>query len=224
MKVWGKFVSGIFVSMFLLGCVARADAMVIINEILADPPSGSAGDANRDGATSTSADEFVELYNPGADAVDLSGWSLADDVKLRHLFSPSTIIPSSSFLVVFGGGAPAITAPWQVASSGTLSLNNGGDVVKLYNAQGELVTQVQYGVEGDKGQSLVREVEGTPSAFVLHSQLANAQGQLFSPGYSMNPLVQENPETPRSVIPEIPTLGYLLTGLSFLWPRRGRRV
>ena len=37
---------------------------VLINEVLADPPDGLAGDANHDGVRSSAEDEFVELVAP----------------------------------------------------------------------------------------------------------------------------------------------------------------
>ena len=39
--------------------------------VLADPPSGTPGDANGDGTRSSSQDEFVELANVSSDPVDL---------------------------------------------------------------------------------------------------------------------------------------------------------
>jgi len=50
----------------------RAQAFIVINEILADPPAGVFGDANGDGVTSSSQDEFVELLNTGNSAINLS--------------------------------------------------------------------------------------------------------------------------------------------------------
>ena len=39
--------------------VPQADAVIVISEILADPPAGAAGDANGDGVTSSNDDEFI---------------------------------------------------------------------------------------------------------------------------------------------------------------------
>jgi hypothetical protein len=60
----------------------------IINEIHADPDP-NAGDANGDGVINTGDDEFIEIINDTGEEVDISGWTLADEVSVRHTF-PST--------------------------------------------------------------------------------------------------------------------------------------
>ncbi len=60
---------------------------VMINEVLADPPDGIAGDANRDGTRDSAADEFVELVNSTARDLDLTGYQIqtrADERLQRH--------------------------------------------------------------------------------------------------------------------------------------------
>ena len=73
----------------LVGCIAwphKADAVIVINEVLADPPA-IIGDANQDGVVSATQDEFVELINTEYAPVSLGGWSLADSVRVRHRFA-----------------------------------------------------------------------------------------------------------------------------------------
>src|SRR2546425_13163869 len=50
---------------------------IFINEVLADPPDGVAGDANHDGVRDGTQDEFVELVNGTVtDYLNLSGWAI----------------------------------------------------------------------------------------------------------------------------------------------------
>jgi hypothetical protein len=98
----------------------------VINEIHADPDATN-GDANGDGSTSTTQDEFVELVNVTGSPVDISGWTLADGFGVRHTFPGGTVIPDQCGIVVFGGGTPTgafggMTV--QTASGGSLGLNN----------------------------------------------------------------------------------------------------
>lgn len=153
---------------------------LVINEILADPDSTS-GDANGDGTVNTSQDEFVELYNAGSDALDLSNYTISDAVQVRHTFPEGTILPANSFITVFGGGTPVnINGIVQVAGTGTLGLNNGGDTVILKNVSDVVVVEYSYGSEGGNNQSLAREPDFT-GMFVQH--LSHSTNPVaFSPG------------------------------------------
>lgn len=136
---------------------------VAINEILADPPDGEAGDANRDGVRHTYADEFVELYNAGRDTIDLRSWQIADGISIRHTFPDSldALLLPGEFVTVFGGGEPTGfgSGVW-VASSGRLALNNSGDRVVLLSAHGDTVDVREYGAEAGRNESLIRVPDG----------------------------------------------------------------
>ena len=58
----------------------------IINEVLYDPPSGDAGDANGDGTRDPNEDEFIEFYNSGLE-IDLSGYTISDASSTKTYFS-----------------------------------------------------------------------------------------------------------------------------------------
>ena len=156
---------------------------IVINEVLADPDA-PAGDANGDGTSSTTQDEFVEIVNTGASAVDVSSWTLSDGFGLRHTFPVGSSIPAGCAFVVFSGGTP--TGPFglavvQTASSGQLGLNNGGDDITLRDGSSTVIASYTYGAEGGNNASLTRDPDITGS-FVLHSAATNAGGTLFSPG------------------------------------------
>lgn len=184
----------------------RAHAMVFISEILADPKVGVEGDANGDGVTSSSADEFIEILNTASASVDLTGWRISDSVATRHVFAENSVIAGGGFLVVFGGGNPQLSAVnWQKASTGGLSLNNAADNVFLYDGAGILAGSVQYGPEGGEDQSLTRRAEG--ESFQLHGLLPDSNGRLFSPGTNPDGSLFELPQAPPSAaVPEPGTL------------------
>ncbi len=153
---------------------------IIINEIHADPDVTN-GDANGDGNISNNEDEFIEIYNTSGANLNISGWILADNQSDRHIFPYGTIIPANETIVVFGGGNP-ITIPGlvQVASSGRLSLNNGGDTVKIKNELGNVIINEIYGNTASKNQSIARSIDIT-GPFIKHSSIAS-NSVLFSPG------------------------------------------
>ena len=151
---------------------------LVINEILADPGSTD-GDANGDSVISTTNDEFVEIYNTGTSALDISGYTLRDITSVRHTFPNPTILQPGTFLTVFGGGSiDSFTGNAQLASGGSLGLNNGGDTVTIKNAVGVVVTTVAY--TGASDQSLCREPDFTGD-FVGHLS-HTAHAVTFSPG------------------------------------------
>ncbi|MGB7924612.1 MAG: Ig-like domain-containing protein, partial [Pyrinomonadaceae bacterium] len=170
---------------------------VVINELLADPPDGLAGDANHDGVRDGSDDEFVELVNSTNAGVDISGWTIRTRTltgtteTLRHTFAPSTTLPAGDAIVVFGGGTfdpldPVFGGAQVVAaSSGGLSLTNTGLTVIVRGAANEFIAQFTYGgstgLNGDSNQSLTRSPDITGN-FVLHTQAAGAGGRRYSPG------------------------------------------
>lgn len=158
---------------------------VVVNEFLADPPSGLAGDANNDGVRDSSDDEFVEIVNVSGGALDISGWTLADGAQSRHTFPANTVLADQCGIVVFGGGAPAGGFGGvivQTASSGALGLNNGGDTITLSDGGADLVA-IAYGGEGGSDESLTLDpdVTGVPP-YVQHESAAGSGGAAWSPG------------------------------------------
>ncbi|MCZ6635129.1 MAG: lamin tail domain-containing protein [bacterium] len=159
---------------------------VVINEVLADPPAGDAGDANRDGVRHSSEDEFVEIVNLGKYPLDIGGWQLSD-VKTspgkRFSFPVDTQIGPGGRITLFGGGNPS-GIPGQVfTDDGKIGggLRNSGDEVLLIDPSGlDTLSRFAYGKEGGKDRSLVRYPEGT-GLFQFHT-LFPGMGDLFSPG------------------------------------------
>ncbi|MEN3335478.1 MAG: large repetitive protein [Blastocatellia bacterium] len=189
---------------------------LVINEYLADPPGSAAsdliGDANGDGSRSSSQDEFVEIINRTSEAIDLSGCKLFDADEVRHVFAKGTIVPPFEVVVVFGGGTPTgafgNAADEHLvfkASTGGLSLNNGGDTIKLTDAQGRTIDEIKFGwAEGGANQSINRDPDGNGATFARHTEVAHDTSRLFSPGtrvtgepFSVRPHVRSL--TPASV-------------------------
>ena len=167
--------------------------VLVINEIHADPSNaGQDGDANGDGANSSSNDEFVEIANKLGSDVYLGGATLSDGNSVRHTFPNDTpILGDGCAIVIFGGGDPATFtgdfqgAIIQVASTGSLGLNNGGDDVTLTAADGTVLATASYGGEGGDNQSLTRNPDVYGTSFAKHSDVASS-GALYSPGTTAN--------------------------------------
>ena len=165
-----------------------ASAALIINEVLADPhpdqpPSDPNGDANGDGMRQGSEDEFIELVNDMPMPLDISGYTISDELRLRHTFPAGTVVAAGGAVVVFDGDTPTGDfggAIVQTASTGSLGFNNGGDVITINDGMSDIAT-LTYPVgelTGDN-QSMTRDPD-ISGDFVNHSTLA---GIVHSPGF-----------------------------------------
>jgi hypothetical protein len=120
----------------------------------------------------TSAEEFIELHNPGDSALDLSGWSLADAVS--YTFPNGTTLPAGGYLVIAENPAVILSkfnksalGPW------TGKLNSDGERIDLLDAAQVLRDRVEYGA-GFPWPTAARGAGS--SAELLHPSLDNDLG------------------------------------------------
>jgi len=111
-----------------------ASPVVLINELQYDPIEGS--DA-----------EYVELYNPGTEAVDISGWALSDAVD--RVFRGGTVIPAGGYIVSLRDddtfGATYASGIYVSGEHGG-KLSNDGEHLALLDDSGTTVDEVTYGI------------------------------------------------------------------------------
>lgn len=112
----------------------QGDSVVVINELHYNPD------------VKTDLLEFVELYNRGSFDVDISGWSFCDGVSFQ--FPQGTILTAGDFVVVAENRSSVIqkysTDASKLFGPFTESLSNAGERIKLCNAEGDKVDQVDY--------------------------------------------------------------------------------
>lgn len=178
-----------------------APGEVILNEVLPNP---GGLDANRDGGASNLDDEFVELVNARATPVDLSGYTLRDASAVRHTFANPTTIPAGGSLVLFGAGNVAAASPAfapahasghaVTASTGGLSLNNGGDTVTLAAPSTSVVDTVTVAA-AVAGVSANRNPDGDANAaLAAHGDVpGSAPDAVSGGGYSPGLRVDQSP-------------------------------
>ena len=133
----------------------KGGGSVRINEVMA---SNHAAYTDDDGGHP----DWIELYNGGGSAVDLTGWSVTDDSAEadKFVFSGGEI-PAKGFVLLYAdksskksGDAAAARLPFGLSAK-------NGETLFLYNAEGKLVSKLEfpalgadqsYGVsEGDTG-------------------------------------------------------------------------
>ncbi|MEZ5324450.1 MAG: lamin tail domain-containing protein [Verrucomicrobiales bacterium] len=104
-------------------------ADIVINEV------------NYNGEPNTALNEFVELHNTGAEAVDLTGWILDDAVGF--VFPDGTFVEAGGYVVIAQN--PASIAGSLGPYTGTLS--GESDQVVVRDASGIKIDEVNYGSE-----------------------------------------------------------------------------
>jgi len=135
----------------------------VLNEILFDPQQKSDDDL-------PDQPDFVEIYNPGIEGIDLTGWSITDrpDPKSgkvnRYYFAPaggSNILGPGQYGVIAPEHSGQITGSrlttfytylqvlteariFLVRNYKTFSLNNDGDSVRLLDQNGKVVDSASY--------------------------------------------------------------------------------
>jgi hypothetical protein len=149
-------------------------AQVVINEVGPDPTQGN---------------DWIELKNTGAAAVNLTGWTLEDSS------SPLTPVPALSNQVV----QPQAYLVVEVSNR----LNNTGDDVKLKNETGSLIDQFHF-ASTVTGQSWSRVPDGTGS-WSLTSPTQGSTNPAASPLPTPSPVPTPSPSEPPSSPSPFPT-------------------
>jgi hypothetical protein len=180
----------------------RAEQQVAITEFLANPTGNAEAPHYNPLRRETPAvqnpilwDEYVELANLSDTDLNLEGWTMADAVKVRHIFRGAMMLLSSNAVVVYGGPLnefpPGLDVPAEPASEGTacLALNNSGsETILVRNASGNLVARVFYnGADLSNEGSLTRypDINGpfVPQTSVSTNHISPGRqfdGRLFS--------------------------------------------
>ncbi|MSU36344.1 MAG: hypothetical protein EXS36_14855 [Pedosphaera sp.] len=124
------------------GTGAGAPLTVKINEWMASNagPGGLADPA--DGHF----DDWIELYNPNAATVDLTGFTLTDDLAqpAKWTFPAGAAIAPTGFLLVWADNEAAQNTPGDGLHA-TFQLSSSGETIGLYNATGVPQHIVRFG-------------------------------------------------------------------------------
>jgi hypothetical protein len=115
------------------------DSTVVFNEVMYHP-AGS--------GTAATALEWVELYNPMAVDVDLSGWRLDDGIDFR--FPEGTIIKGGGYLVISADPAALQAASGYAGAVGPFTgrLSDSGEELELKERNGRVMDSVDYATRG----------------------------------------------------------------------------
>jgi phosphatidylserine/phosphatidylglycerophosphate/cardiolipin synthase-like enzyme len=187
---------------------------LVISEILVDGVNESSAANN---------DEFVEIYNPTDNPVDLSNWTIdyrsasGTLFNLKYTFPSGTVIQSHKYYL-FGGGGIANRDNGAVSS--TLGFSNSGGGVFLRNSAGTTIDLIGWGTansgnyEGtapgvpSQGVSLERKANENSSSIALGIGGSDEfAGNGYDSNNNANDFVQRtNPQPQNSSSPAEPAI------------------
>jgi hypothetical protein len=184
--------------------------MEVLNNFPGNIEADVIGDANGDGARTYPGDLFVEVVNFESFPVDMSGWTVHDDLGPRFQYPEGTILQPGRSIVIFGGGEP--TGVFGGATVGIVGTSNGFafnttraeicgffapfggemEIIDLpFRSQMLEITGALAESDPAFGQpaSIHRESDEVDSPFTYHSLISGASGGqslFFSPGTRPN--------------------------------------
>ena len=135
---------------------------VWINEWMADNKTTLTDPADND------YEDWFELFNPGTNAVDLSGYYLSDTLTntTQWAIPDGTIIPARGYLLVWADGETGQNSPSRADLHANFSLAKGGEAIGLFAPDGTLIDGVAFGAQtSDVSQG--RFPDGASSIFFM---------------------------------------------------------
>ena len=209
-----KIAVAAFIFMLLLPSAAFA---IRINEIMYNPPSKT-----------DAYDEWVEIWNDGSQAVDMTGWRLCGTIlKAGYVVAPrgdkpihdtGMSLPANAYAIVTDGGSGSTMLDNFTVDGNALLLhvdagsmcgvlNNDGDTVILTGTNG-VVDNVTYTNIAREGFSIEHNstgwfeslvVKGTPGAVNSIIQQA-VEEQNEQPEEEQEPAVQDEQQAPQDLL------------------------
>jgi hypothetical protein len=157
------------------------------------------------GTTNNTADEWMELYNNSDTVIDLTGWKIIWGADNKYSADLSGQISANSYFLLErtdDNSVPGIIADQTYAGA----LSNGGDYLKLFNAQNNLIDEINASdgwPAGDNVQKLTMEKTNGGAWQNSQSPGGTPKAQNSAPASTTNPPTP----SPASTSPDSPTAG-----------------
>lgn len=148
-----------------------------LNELLANVPTGAAGDTNGDGTRDPFDDEFIELVSRAETPLDLSSLELVEGGDKVGELGDICLAPGG-VLVVFGGISnghrPDVPDSVQaIVSPKRLGFTNSGSSLQLLRSDGAEIASFQW--ESAPAESYVLEPQIDGDSYTVHTKLNPAK-------------------------------------------------
>jgi hypothetical protein len=112
-----------------------------INEFVASNDAGVTDDFG-------DYEDWIEIYNPGAEPVDLGGMYITDDLaaptkwQIPATDPAATTVPAGGYLVLWADSEPS-----EGVRHVNIKLSASGEAIGLYTTAGEVIDEVTFGVQ-----------------------------------------------------------------------------
>lgn len=144
---------------FFVGCTGLF-GQVVINEISYNPPE-----------TNTDSLEFLELFNAGNAMVNIGGWYIMEGIE--DTFPDIELQPGEYYVIAINAQAMLNVYGIVVDEWDGGALNNGGELISVADAQGNVVDSVRF----DDSAPWTSEPDGNgPTLELIDSALDNNDG------------------------------------------------
>lgn len=142
-------------------------------------------------------DDWFELHNAGTETVDLTSYSLTDDLtdKTQFVIPPGYVIPPGGFLLVWADNEPGRNAPADPTLHVSFALSRAGESLGLFSPDGAQVDGFTF-TEQTSDVSMGRFPDGAEGPLLALDPATPGTSNLI-PGGNLPPVV--NPITDKEV-------------------------
>jgi len=163
---------------YFIGDQALPDSTIVINEI------------NYNSFEDHDSGDWVELYNPTGDDIDISNWSFKDEDDSHVFIIPdNTILDQDQYLVLVNDSTnfSQYYSNTNIIGNLNFGFSGGGEILRIYDSGGSLVDTVLY----DDSDPWPSDPDGDgPTLELINSSYDNALGESWAssidygtPGY-----------------------------------------
>lgn len=153
-----------------IGLVRAAGSDVCINEVCSQNKSCLTDSYGKH-------TDWIELYNAGSSAVDLSGYGLSDQAAkpLKFVFPVNTTIPSKGYLIVFASADASTDSELHTG----FSISKNGETITLSDPSGSPIQQVAVPTLGED-KTYGRTPDGSDTLEIMDATPAKENAYVVS--------------------------------------------
>ena len=174
----------IYTFLIIIFSLFTANGQIVINEY-------SAANYNTSTDNYGEFEDWVELYNPTAAAIDINGWALTDKPSnpTKWLFPSSFIVPANGVALIYCSGRNELIGT-NAHTNFKITQTKGSEVFMLSDAGGVFQDSIRV-LPNQKSHTRGREVDGAANWSVFTSGTPNASNFGAMQEYATTPIFSQ---------------------------------